>query len=120
MRHRITIAAALLALAAFAAGTGSAATTRHQTGRTWFVTAGAQARVANAKHGVQVAEYLPSEVWIDAGDSVVWNVPTGEPHTHRHVHPPLVHEHPHYPDLHHRHRHSNTRLVEIAPPEAAR
>ncbi|HEX7084251.1 MAG TPA: plastocyanin/azurin family copper-binding protein [Gaiellaceae bacterium] len=81
MRHRITIAAALLALAAFAAGTGSAATTRHQTGRTWFVTAGAQARVANAKHGVQVAEYLPSEVWIDAGDSVVWNVPTGEPHT---------------------------------------
>jgi drug/metabolite transporter (DMT)-like permease len=26
-------------------------------------------------------------------------------HSHRHTHPTLVHRHPHYPDLHHRHRH---------------
>jgi hypothetical protein len=28
-----------------------------------------------------------------------------EPHTHFHVHPPLVRSHLHYPDLHHQHRH---------------
>ena len=28
-----------------------------------------------------------------------------EPHTHRHRHGPLVHSHPHAPDLHHRHGH---------------
>src|SRR5262249_7588751 len=29
------------------------------------------------------------------------DAPAGEPHTHRHRHAPLVHKHPHYPDLHH-------------------
>ncbi|MHB8469135.1 MAG: cupredoxin domain-containing protein [Gaiellaceae bacterium] len=50
-------------------------------GRTWTVTAGVQAPVGNAKHGLQANDYLPRELWIDAGDSVVWRVSTGEPHT---------------------------------------
>jgi hypothetical protein len=29
----------------------------------------------------------------------------GEPHSHPHVHTPLRHSHPHFPDLHHRHPH---------------
>jgi hypothetical protein len=24
---------------------------------------------------------------------------------HHHAHPPMIHAHPHYPDLHHRHGH---------------
>jgi hypothetical protein len=28
-----------------------------------------------------------------------------ESHTHWHVHAPLVHKHPHYPDIHYRHSH---------------
>jgi len=27
------------------------------------------------------------------------------PHSHAHEHPVLTHAHPHYPDIHHRHRH---------------
>jgi plastocyanin len=77
MRIRTTLAAVALTLAALAtAGPGAAA--QH---KTWIVTAGAEAPVQNAKKGIQVAEYLPSQIWIDAGDSVVWKVPTGEPHT---------------------------------------
>jgi hypothetical protein len=32
--------------------------------------------------------------------------PDGEPHSHPHQHGGLVHKHPHYPDLHHRHEHA--------------
>ena len=32
-------------------------------------------------------------------------VPEGKWHSHSHTHNPLAHEHPHYPDLHHRHTH---------------
>ena len=28
-----------------------------------------------------------------------------KPHSHAHRHEPLVHTHPHYPDIHHRHGH---------------
>lgn len=78
MRVRTTIAAAvaLAAVALAAAGPGAAATHR-----TWVVTAGVQAPAQNARHGIQAVDYLPRELWIDAGDTVVWKVPTGEPHT---------------------------------------
>ncbi|TMP98901.1 MAG: EamA family transporter, partial [Verrucomicrobia bacterium] len=33
------------------------------------------------------------------------NDPPGEPHSHWHRHEELVHSHPHYPDIHHRHSH---------------
>ncbi|MBK7214537.1 MAG: EamA family transporter [Bacteroidales bacterium] len=33
-------------------------------------------------------------------------IPEGKWHSHFHTHNPLVHEHPHYPDLHHRHSHN--------------
>jgi len=32
-------------------------------------------------------------------------VPAGKWHSHSHTHEPMVHEHLHYPDLHHRHKH---------------
>ena len=81
-----TIVAAVALAALAAAGPGAAARhARHRNheaaAKTWIVVAGAQARVANAKHGIQVAEYLPAQIWIDAGDTVEWRVPTGEPHT---------------------------------------
>jgi plastocyanin len=83
MRVRTTIAAAVavLAVAALAAAGPGAAARHVASGKTWIVVAGAQAPVQNAKHGIQVAEYLPSQIWIDAGDAVEWKVPTGEPHT---------------------------------------
>ncbi len=31
--------------------------------------------------------------------------PLGEPHSHSHRHERMVHRHPHYPDIHHRHAH---------------
>ena len=31
--------------------------------------------------------------------------PAGDPHSHRHKHATLTHKHPHFPDLHHTHRH---------------
>ncbi len=33
------------------------------------------------------------------------SIPQGKWHSHSHTHNPLAHEHPHYPDLHHRHTH---------------
>ena len=69
----VTAAVALLLLAGNAlAGTRS----RH-----WLVVAGAEGKAVQAAHGIQVADYLPREIWIDAGDTVTWRIPTGEPHT---------------------------------------
>lgn len=76
---RSTIALAVLALAVTAAA--GASVDRRAAHHTWTIMAGAQATDSHAKHGIQVAEYLPSQLWIDAGDTVVWRVPTGEPHT---------------------------------------
>lgn len=33
------------------------------------------------------------------------SIPAGKWHSHLHKHNPLAHEHPHFPDLHHRHKH---------------
>lgn len=33
------------------------------------------------------------------------SIPAGKWHSHTHKHNPLAHEHPHFPDLHHRHGH---------------
>jgi len=43
----------------------------------WQATAGAQSR----DKGVQAMAYLPNELWIHAGDSVQWALPTDEIHT---------------------------------------
>lgn len=75
MKITTTLAAALALLALAAAGPAAAA---HHT---WLVTAGVQAPVQNARHGIQAVDYLPREIWISAGDTVRWKVPTGEPHT---------------------------------------
>ncbi len=34
------------------------------------------------------------------------------PHVHEHTHGEIIHSHPHYPDLHHRHEHSESALTE--------
>jgi len=33
--------------------------------------------------------------------------PAGEPQSHPHRHSRILHKHPHYPDLHHRHEHEH-------------
>src|SRR5690242_13109345 len=43
----------------------------------WEATAGAQSR----DKGVQAMAFLPNELWIHAGDSIQWTVPTDEIHT---------------------------------------
>ena len=46
-------------------------------GAQWRATVGAQ----NNSEGMQALAFLPNEIWIHAGDSIVWNFPTGEIHT---------------------------------------
>jgi plastocyanin len=43
----------------------------------WHATAGAQ----SADQGVQVIAFLPTEMWIHAGDSITWSFLTDEPHS---------------------------------------
>jgi plastocyanin len=43
----------------------------------WQATVGAQSN----DHGLQALAFLTNEIWIHAGDSIVWTFPTGEIHT---------------------------------------
>jgi plastocyanin len=45
--------------------------------RTWFATVG----VESQNHSIQGMVFLPGELWINVGDSVVWTVRSGEIHT---------------------------------------
>src|SRR6185312_12163569 len=45
--------------------------------QTWHATAGSQSK----DMARQALAFLPNEMWIHAGDSITWTVPTGEPHT---------------------------------------
>ena len=45
--------------------------------QSWQATAGAQ----SPDKGVQALAFLPNEIWIHAGDSVTWTLPTDEPHS---------------------------------------
>lgn len=45
--------------------------------QTWHAAAGAQSK----DMATQALAFLPNEMWIHAGDSIAWTVPTGEPHT---------------------------------------
>lgn len=76
-RAALLFTTALAALGFATVGSSAAGVAGH----TWTVTAGVEAPVGQAKHGIQANDYLPREIWIDAGDTVVWRLPTGEPHT---------------------------------------
>jgi plastocyanin len=45
--------------------------------RTWHVLAGSQ----SPDMAIQGTQFLPGEIWIDAGDSVTWTANSAEPHT---------------------------------------
>jgi plastocyanin len=78
MRRIALLAAAAAALLLLA---GGAFAGNRASGTHWTITAGDQSHVKNAKHGLQIVTYLPQQISIDAGDTVTWRVPTGEPHT---------------------------------------
>src|SRR5450759_305223 len=80
-RLRVIIAAfcaALLPLA-LASGTTAEATQTHTRlhTRTWHVHVGEQ----SANGAVQGMQFLPGDIWIDAGDTVHWTADSMEPHT---------------------------------------
>lgn len=45
--------------------------------QSWQATAGAQSQ----DKGTQALAFLPNEIWIHAGDSITWTLPTDEPHS---------------------------------------
>jgi plastocyanin len=45
--------------------------------QTWYIAAGAE----TADHAISNMMYLPSNIWIHQGDTVVWTAGSGEPHT---------------------------------------
>jgi plastocyanin len=45
--------------------------------QSWHATAGAQ----SPDKGMQALAFLPDEIWIHAGDSITWSLPTEEPHS---------------------------------------
>ncbi|MDP9111140.1 MAG: plastocyanin/azurin family copper-binding protein [Candidatus Eremiobacteraeota bacterium] len=71
-----SLAAALLAACLSACG-GSNPTTPPPGPVTWQLTAGASAQ-SEAYQGTQ---FYPASITIDAGDTIQWTFPTGEPHT---------------------------------------
>lgn len=77
LRRTAAVAFALAAVALAPAVAAHAATRSH----TWTVTAGVEGALPPARRGIQANDYLPRDIWIDAGDTVRWKVTTGEPHT---------------------------------------
>jgi plastocyanin len=70
-------AAAVLALAVLAGLVGALAPRPLQAAVAWQATVGAQSR----DEGIQLNEFFPDELWVDAGDSVRWTWRSGEIHT---------------------------------------
>lgn len=79
MKHLVYVAcAAALLLAGCGGGNSNNYTVPpQQQAATWYVTAGATAD----SQAVQALQYYPSSITIDAGDSITWVYPAGEPHT---------------------------------------
>jgi plastocyanin len=73
-----SVFAAGLLLAACGGGGGSSSTPPVSAGpQTWHVQAG----VSSQQEAYQGLEYYPNTLTIDAGDTVQWSFPSGEPHT---------------------------------------
>ncbi|MBF6591346.1 MAG: plastocyanin [Ktedonobacterales bacterium] len=68
------LTAALIPMLLAAPAQAGGYTSRHAT---WYVSIGVETR----DYGIQGMAFLPSQIWINAGDTVVWTVATTEPHT---------------------------------------
>jgi plastocyanin len=66
---------ALLAALVLAMGPGRAASAISP--QTWHEIVGVQ----SSDHAIQGMVFLPGDLWIDAGDTVIWTTRSGEPHT---------------------------------------
>lgn len=76
--NRLTAAAcAATFLLAGCAGANNSAPPTAQSPTTWAAQAGASAN----NEALQALAYYPSTITIDAGDSITWKYPAGEPHT---------------------------------------
>jgi plastocyanin len=75
-RVPLSLVSVLLAACLSACG-GSGGTTPPAAPVTWQLTAGASAQL----EAYQGTQFYPASITIDAGDSVQWTFPTGEPHT---------------------------------------
>lgn len=67
-----------IAMTALVFGVGATSSPSHAAGgQTWHVLAGSQ----SPDMAIQGTQFLPGEIWIDAGDSVTWVANSAEPHT---------------------------------------
>lgn len=79
-RHFLSIVAAgatAVLLAGCLGGGGSNALPQQQAPQTWQVQAGASSQ----QEALQGLDYYPAGITVDAGDTVTWTFPAGEPHT---------------------------------------
>lgn len=74
---QILIAACATALLLTGCGGSTGNTAPKQQPVGWFVQAGASAQ----NEAVQALQFYPATITIDAGDSITWTYPAGEPHT---------------------------------------
>lgn len=78
MKHLVYVAcAAALLLAGCDGGTNSNPIPKQQTPAAW----NAQAGASQQNEALQALAFYPSTITIDAGDSITWTYPAGEPHT---------------------------------------
>lgn len=78
MKHLAYVAcAAVLLLAGCGGGNTTPAAPQKQLPATWQVQAGGSSQ----NEALQALEFYPSTITIDAGDSITWKYPAGEPHT---------------------------------------
>jgi plastocyanin len=78
MRRRFLLALVPLILLLSMTGALPAMAQEHSAQpRTWYVLVG----IDSQNHLITGMDFLPDEIWIDAGDTVVWNAYSGEPHT---------------------------------------
>lgn len=78
MKHLLSVACvAGLLLTGCGGGTNNPVPTQQQNPATWSVQAGA----SDQNEALQALQFYPASITIDAGDSITWKYPAGEPHT---------------------------------------
>ena len=77
LRRMRVLLAAVCALALAMAFTAPASATTSSSPRTWRVTVAAESHDA----AIQTMAFMPRNIWVNAGDSILWTVRSGELHT---------------------------------------